>query len=110
MPTEEEDTQSEVTVFVNLLDRERVWKLKRGSEWNSFKERVGEIADDVKWSAIFHGQSWEDDSRTPEKNTRITVNLDLPGGEPVRRFPSTHVMVRIDSRDPFPITLIRGDE
>jgi hypothetical protein len=84
--------------------------LKRAFEWSSFKELADEIADDVKWSAIFGGQIWEDDSRTPEKNTTITVNLDLPGGEPPRRLPSTHVQVGIDDRDPLPPGLIRGSE
>jgi hypothetical protein len=75
-----------------------------------FKERVDEIANDVKWSAVFDGRIWEDDSRTPEKNTTITVNLDLPGGEPPRRLPVTHVQVKIDDRDTFPLGLIRGNE
>jgi hypothetical protein len=89
----EEESKSELTVFVNFLDQTRVWTLTKDFEWSSFKAKVDEVADDVKWHAVFGGAIWEDDSRTPEKNTTITVNLELPGGEPPRRIPSTHVWV-----------------
>jgi hypothetical protein len=69
---EEANSKSEVTVFVDLLNQIRVWKLKTGFEWKSFSERVNAIVDD-KWTATFGGQIWEDDSRTPEKNTTITI-------------------------------------
>jgi hypothetical protein len=110
IPEEEEESKSEVTVFVDLLDQVRIWKLKTGFEWRSFSDRVNEIAGEHKWSASFGGQIWEDDSRTPEKNTTITIDMELPGGEPPRRLPSTHVQVRIDERDPFPLGLTRGKE
>jgi hypothetical protein len=83
---EEEDAKSEVTVFVDLLNQTRVWKLKKGFEWKSFSERVNAIVD-TKWSATFDGQISEDDSRTPEKNTTITINMELPGGEPPKTAP-----------------------
>jgi hypothetical protein len=109
---EKEDSTNEVTVFVNILDQERVWKLKKDSEWSSFKSRVDEIADDVKWSVMFNGQIWDDDSRSPTKNTKIMVNFELLGGEPPRRLNllSTHITLKIDDRDPFPLGLIRGKE
>jgi hypothetical protein len=107
---EEEDSKSELTVFVNMLDQVRVWKLKKGFEWSSFRDHINEIADDINWTATFGGQICEDDSGTPEKNTTITVNMELPGGEPPRRLPSTHVQVKINDREPFPLGLIRGSE
>jgi hypothetical protein len=107
---EEEDANGELMVSVNLLDQIRVWKSKTGFEWSSFKGRVDEIADGIKWSEVFGGKIWEDDSRTPEKNTTITVNMELPGGDPPRRLPSTQVQVRIEDREPFPLGLIRGNE
>jgi hypothetical protein len=106
----QEDNAAELTVFVNILDQERVWKLTKGCEWASFKARVDEVADGTKWSAIFNGQIWDNDSRTPQKNTKILVNFDLPGGSPKVKFPVTHVSVKIVDRDPFPLGLIRNKE
>jgi hypothetical protein len=110
LKTTEEDDTNEVTVFVNVLDQERVWRLKKDNEWSSFKERVDEIADDVKWSAMFNGQIWEDDSRRPEKNTKIMVDFELPGGSPKVKLPVTHVTVKIQDREPFPLTVVRNKE
>jgi hypothetical protein len=106
----EEDLKNEFTIFVDFFDQTRVWKLTKSFEWSSFRSRVDEIADVIKWNAVFGGAIWEDDSRTPEKNTTVTVNLDLPGGEPPRNIPSTHVWVRIDDREPFQLGLLRGNE
>jgi hypothetical protein len=60
--------------------------------------------------AIFHGKIWTDDSRAPEKNTQITIDIHLEGGEPPRRIPSTHVWVYIEDRQPFTLGLLRGQE
>jgi hypothetical protein len=109
-PKNEEEAANEVQVYVNILDQERVWRLKRDNEWNSFKSRVEEIADNTKWYATFNGQAWEDDSRKPEKNTKIMVNFDLPGGSPKVKLPVTYVSVRIIDREPFPLTLVRNKE
>jgi hypothetical protein len=67
--TNEKEAANEVQVLVNILDQERVWRLKKDNEWNSFRTRVDEIADGTKWSAIFDGQPWWDDTRKPETNT-----------------------------------------
>jgi hypothetical protein len=109
-PSNEEEAANEVQVFVNILDQERIWRLKKDNEWNSFKSRVDEIADGTKWSATFGGQLWWDDTRKPEKNTKIMVNFDLPGGSPKAKFPVTHISVRIHDRDPFPLTVARNKE
>jgi hypothetical protein len=110
LETNTKDDTNEVTVFVSILDQERVWKLMRDKEWSSFKSKVDEIADDVKWTAIFDAQPWVDDSRAPTKNTKIMVNFDLPGGSPKVKLPVTHVSVKIQDRGPFPLTVVRNRE
>jgi hypothetical protein len=106
----QEDNATEVTVFVEILNQEGLWKLTKDCEWAPFKAKVEEIADGVKWFATFRGSVWEDDSRTPEKNTKIKVMFDLSGGHPKVKFPVTHVTVRIVDREPFPLGLIRNKE
>jgi hypothetical protein len=110
IPEELKENANDVTVFVNILDQERVWKLLKGNEWESFKSRVDEIADDVKWAATFDAQPWLDETRTPTKNTRIMVNFELPGGSPKVKLPVTHITVRIQNRDPFPLTVVPNKE
>jgi hypothetical protein len=107
-PKTEEEAANEVQVYVNILDQERVWNLKKDNEWNSFKSRVDEIADDVKWTATFDARPWIDNSRAPAKNTKIMVNFDLPGGSPKVKLPVTHISVKIQDRDPFPFTVVRN--
>jgi hypothetical protein len=65
---------------------------------------------DTPWTAIFDAKIWRDDSRVPEKNTTITSDVHIKGGEPARRIPATHVIVRVDGRPPFTIGLLRGQE
>jgi hypothetical protein len=105
-----EESSNETQVFVSILDQERLWKLSRGNEWNSFKSRMDEIADNTEWSASFDGQIWNDDSRIPSRNTKIMVNFNLPGGSPKVKLPVTHITVRIQDKDPFPLTVVRNKE
>jgi hypothetical protein len=105
-----EESKNEVPVFVDLLDHTRVWKLTRGFEWASFKPLVAEIADGVKWNAIFGGAIWCGETRAPEKNMTISVNLELPGAGPPRRIPTTHLWVQIEGRPKFPLGPLRGQE
>jgi hypothetical protein len=89
----QEPAANEVQVFVNIPEQEMVWRLKLDNEWNDFKARVDEIADDAKWFATFDGQIWENDSRKPDKESKIMVVFDLPGGSPKVKLPVAHVTV-----------------
>jgi hypothetical protein len=108
--TAQEPAANEVQVFVNILDQERVWRLKLDNDWYVFKAIVDAMADEWNWFATFNGQIWVDGSRCPEKKTKIMVVFDLPGGSPKVKLPVAHVTVRIQDRDPFPLTIVQNKE
>jgi hypothetical protein len=103
-------TSNQFPIFVDLLDRTRIWKLTNGFECESFKSQANNALGEAEWRVVFGGEIWKDNSRTQEVNATVTISCSPTGRDPKRRIPTTHVWVRIDGRQSFVLRLLRDQE